>query len=214
MTPKLLGNDIQRWSIRIVQYLDSIRNRLSFVRGDENLSENGILMWDGAAKEPVVSVDGQWVPLVLQDGQAMISATSTINPVAANTEYDIVWSGISGSGVTLGTPASRVVFEKGGVYLMAFSAQVTSASASLKNIWFWPKINGVDVLGATMKLSIHDASETFTANRTAIITVADGDYLEAAYEVDDTNISIEASPAGTNAPSAPSVTLAVTRIHQ
>lgn len=213
--PKPYGDDWKSWARRLTPYLMQMKNRLGFLRGDERPADNGILLWDQTNKQPVISIDGAFKPLVIHDGHAIASSTTDITPAAINTAYAITWDSIAlAEGVTLGTPASRLVFSEGGTFLMAFSVQITSTSASTKTLWFWPRINGSDVSGATMKVSIHNNSETTVLSRTALIDVVAGDYLEAFYEVDDTAVTLESAPAGTNAPATPSVILSVTRIHQ
>lgn len=213
--PQPLGNDWKTWARRLEPYLTQMKTRLGWKRGDERPADNGILLWDEINKEPVISIDGVFKPLVIHDGHAIVSSTTDITPAAINTAYAISWDSIAlAEGVTLGTPASRVVFSEGGTFLMAFSVQITSTSASTKTLWFWPRINGSDVTGATMKVSIHNNSETTVLSRSALIDVVAGDYLEAFYEVNDTTVTLESAPAGTNAPATPSVILSVTRIHQ
>ena len=213
--PQPLGEDWKTWARRLESYLTQIKNRLSWKRDDARPTDNGILLWDNINKQPVISIDGVFKPLVIHDGHAIASSNSDITPAAINTAYAINWDSIAlAEGITLGTPTSRLVFSEGGTFLMAFSVQITSTSASTKTLWFWPRINGADVSGATMKVSIHNNSETTVMSRTALIDVVAGDYLEAFYEVNDTTVTLESAPAGTNAPATPSVILSVTRIHQ
>ncbi len=213
--PVAQGATWQGWGERLNLYLARIADKLRWKRGDENASQNGVILWDESIKSPVVSVDGAFIPFILKDGHGIAYSNTDITPAAINTAYAILWDAISlNDGVSIGTPASRLVFASGGTFMLSFSVQITSSDASTKSLWFWPRINGVDIPNSTMKLTMHNNSETTVLSRTALFDVTAGDYLEAVYEADSTAVTLESAPAGTNAPATPSVLLAVTRIHQ
>jgi len=111
--------------------------------------------------------------------------------------------------IAVGSPTSRIVFSKPGKYYIHFTAQLSSASANAKTFWFWPRINGVDIPGSTMRITVHDNNEAKTVARAAIFEVDKGDYLEAMWAVDDTDTSLEAYAAETFCPAVPSVTLMI-----
>jgi len=111
--------------------------------------------------------------------------------------------------ISVGSPTSRIVFQKPGKYYIHFTAQLSSASANAKTFWFWPRINGTDITGSTMRITVHDNSEAKTVARAAIFEVNSGDYLEAYFAVDDLDTSLEAYAAETFCPAVPSVTLMV-----
>ena len=173
------------------------------------------MLWDNEQKEPVISVNGAFKPLVIQDGSGMCYSNTDITAAAINTAYAITLDGIANAdGVSLGTPASRVVFTDGGTFLLSFSVQITSSNASLKNLWFWPRINGTDVDGSTIKVSVVDNGATIVMSRSALFDVAAGDYLEIMWATSDTAVTLESAPATAFAPATPSIILGVTRIHQ
>lgn len=213
--PRPYGGDWVVWGNRLVQYLGTVRDKLTYRRGEQKAPEDGILLWDNETKEPVVSIDGVYKPLVIQDGSGMGYSNSDITAAAINTAYAITLDGIANAdGVSLGTPASRVVFVDGGTFLLSFSVQITSSNASLKNLWFWPRINGTDVEGSTIKVSVVDNGATIVMSRSALFDIAAGDYLEIMWATSDTAVTLESAPATAFAPATPSVILGVTRIHQ
>lgn len=108
--------------------------------------------------------------------------------------------------------SSKVVFAKSGRYKIDFTAQLSSASANAKTFWFWPRLNGTDVTGSTMRITVHDNEEAKTVARTGIFEVDSGDYLQAYWAVDDTDTSLQTYAAETFAPAVPSVTLMITSI--
>jgi hypothetical protein len=111
--------------------------------------------------------------------------------------------------ISIGSPTSRIEFAKAGKYYIDFTAQLTSQSANAKTFWFWPRINGTDITGSTMRITTHDNDEAKTVARSAIFEVDKGDYLEAMWAVDDLDTALEAYAAETFCPGTPSVTLMI-----
>jgi uncharacterized protein YjdB len=127
-----------------------------------------------------------------------------------NTAKAITWNTTAYSKhIAIGTPTSRIVFSKAGKYKIDFTAQLSSASANAKTFWFWPRINGTDITGSTMRITLHDNSEAKTVARSGIFQINNGDYLEAMWAADNLDTSLETYAATAFAPSVPSVTLMV-----
>lgn len=205
--------DFQRWGERLNDYLMRVRSKLAFKQSSVPATENGILLWDTAGY-PVVSKDGEYRQIVLADGYAAF-VSNTDQTTTANTATAITWDSMPfGDGVTLGSPASRVVFEEAGYYLIAFSVQITSNSSNTKTLYFWPRVNGSDVSNSTIKVSLHNNGGTIVMSRSAIFNFAAGDYLEAMWATDDADATLDASAATAFAPATPSVILNVTRLRQ
>ena len=214
LPPKPFGGDWLVWANRLVPYLTNVRDKLRYKRGDENAAEDGILLWDENQREPVISINGTYRPLVIQDGSGLAYSNADITAAAVNTAYPIAWDGISNAdGVSLEN-GTEIHFNEGGLYAIAFSVQITSNNSSLKNLWFWPRIDGVDVAGSTMKISTVSNGATIVMSRTALFTVTADNYLQAYWATSDTAVTLESVPAETFCPSTPSVTLSITRIHQ
>jgi len=211
--PEPFGEDWKTWARRMMQYLSQVRIPLVQQTGDESAADDGQLMWDREGPYPVVSLDGEWRQLVIANGYAFFGQDADITAAAANTAYSITLDAPAmSSGITQGTPASRITFEEGGVYLLAFSAQITSTSSSTVAFRFWPRINGVDVSGSTIVANLHQNAATTVVSRTAVFQVSAGDYLEVMWAVDSTSGYLHATAATAYAPSAPSASLSVTRI--
>ena len=212
-TPPPVTGDLQIWAQNIVSYLQRTASRLSFKRGDARAVENGVILWDEVNEYPVVSKNGEWRQIVLEDGQYSGAVTASQTAALANTAYALTYTPSVESGITNGTPASRLVFEEAGEYMVSFSAQISSTSSSTVNFWFWPRVNGVDVAGSTMKNALHQNGAVIVVSRTAIFDFAAGDYLEAMWAVDGTSGTLNASAATAFAPAAPASTMAITRLH-
>ena len=211
--PEPFGEDWKTWARRMMQYLSQVRIPLVQQTGDESAADDGQLMWDREGPYPVVSLDGEWRQLVIANGYAFFGQDADITAAAANTAYSITFDAPAmSSGITQGTPASRITFEEGGVYLLAFSAQITSTSSSTVAFRFWPRINGTDADGSTIVSNLHQNDATTVVSRTAVFQVSAGDYLEVMWAVDSTSGYLHATAATAYAPSAPSASLSVTRI--
>jgi hypothetical protein len=114
--------------------------------------------------------------------------------------------------ISIGGTSSQIVFAKAGRYRIEFTAQLSSESANAKTFWFWPRINGTDVPGSTMRITVHDNGEAKTVARTGMFQVNAGDYLEAMWAVDNLDTSLQAYAAETFCPAVPSVTLTLTSV--
>ena len=213
--PRPTGGTWQTWANRLLQYLQRTRSILRTKLTGDSASEDGILLWDRTYEWPVVSKNGTWRQIVLADGEANFVKTTSVTAASANTAYPITFdTPVGNHGVSQGTPASRIVFEEGGHYSLSFSAQIASTSSSTVNFWFWPVINGVVIDGSySIKAGLHQNNATTVVSRTSNFDITASDYLEVYWAVDSTNGSLAVQPATAFAPSTPSVTLAITRLH-
>ena len=210
-----VGPDLRVWATNLTRALLRGLVRLNFLGQDDVPSENGIILWDDTNGYPVVSKDGAFRQIVLEDGNYSGGITSNQTAAAANTAYALTYTPSVQEGITNGTPASRIVFEEAGEYMVAFSAQIAStpSSSSTVNFWFWPRVNGADVAGNTMKNALHQNSAVLVVSRSAIFTFAAGDYLEAMWAVDSTSGYLDASASTAFAPAAPASTVSIARLH-
>jgi hypothetical protein len=209
-----LGPDWKQWGRQLSSYLSRQLPRLFTKSADDNPSENGILLWDEVAGYPVVSKNGEWRQVVLEDGHADYIITADVTAAATNTAYKLTYDAMSHNhGITLGTPASRIVFEEGGQYVLSFSAQVSSTSSSTVHFYFWPSINGTNVDDSAMTTALHQNNATMVTSRTQVFTLAAGDYLEVNWMVDNTSGFLNYTAAASPRPALPASTLSITRLH-
>ena len=211
--PEPRGDDWQTWGRRIMSYLSQTRSALVQQTGDESAADDGTLMWDRENLYPVVSKNGEWVQVVLEDGHYSGGITTDQTAAVINTAYALTYTSSVADGITNGTPSSRLVFEEAGEYMVSFSAQIASTSSSTVNFWFWPRVNGTDLTGSTMKNALHQNGATLVVSRSAILNLSAGDYLEAMWAVDSTSGFLDATAATAFAPAAPASTIAITRLH-
>ena len=210
-----LGPDWKQWGRQLTQYLQRNLSKLGFKTADDNPSENGVILWDNVNKYPVVSKDGEFVQIVLEDGHASLYRTTDVTAAAVNTAYAIQYDAPSGnSGITLdGTDPTKIVFAEAGEYLVLFSAQTSSTSSSTVKFYFWPRLNGTDAPNNTIIYALHQNDATVVVSRSAKFDVSAGDYLQVMWAVDSTSGYLDASAATAFSPAAPATTLHLTRMH-
>ena len=206
--------DLSAWAENMRRYLGKALNQLDAKDASVSAAEDGFLLWDREEGYPVVSKNGEWRQVVLEDGHGDFYIAADVTAASANTEYKLTYtSEASNSGITLGTPATRIVFEEAGEYVIAFSAQISSTSSSTVHFYFWPSVNGTDINNSAMTTALHQNNATLITSRTQIFTVAANDYLEVNWMVDSTAGFLNATAAASPVPNIPASTLSITRLH-
>lgn len=206
--------NINQWAENMRRYLGRALDQLGFKETYSSASENGAMLWDNVNGYPVVSKNGEWRQVVLEDGHGDFYIAADVTAASTNTEYKLTYAAeASNDGITLGTPASRIVFEEAGEYVIAFSAQISSTSASTVHFYFWPSVNGTDINNSAMTTALHQNNATLVTSRAQIFTVAANDYLEVNWMVDSTSGFLNATAAASPVPNIPASTLSITRLH-
>lgn len=208
-----VGADYSTWANDLRRWLARTWDNLTFKGASASATQDGILLWDSSGGYPVVSKDGVWRQIVLADGYAIFSQDVDITAAAADTAYKIALDNIASQGITLtGSPLTDITFVEGGLYELAFAAQISSTSSSTTTFRFWPRINGSDVPGSTIVASLHQNDATTVVSRTSIFTVTAGTVLNVMWAVSRVQGYLHATPATAYAPVAPSITLNITRV--
>ena len=197
-----------------MQYLGQTRVPLVQQTGDESAAEDAQLMWDRENGWPTISYNNEWRQIVMSGGVFHGSVDADVTAAAADTAYALTFTDNGSERISRGTPTSRIVFSEAGEYAVSFSAQIASTSGSTVNFYFWPKKNGTDVEKQTMIASLHQNNATTIITRTAILTLAANDYIEAFWAVDATSGFLDASAATSFSPAAPAATITIARIHE
>lgn len=142
---------------------------------------------------------------------ARFSDTTTQVAAAINTPYAVTFNTTDISReFTRGTPTSRIIAEVSGLYLYNFTLQISSSSASKKEMWIWARKNGVDVPNSASRISITGNDEYKVVGWGFEISMMDGDYFELMWAVSDTTVSVVVPPQPSFCPTIPSSTLIVT----
>lgn len=143
------------------------------------------------------------------------SKTADQTPSAANTADAITWTGtLIANGISIGAPTSRIVASHAGLYKFSASFQLTSGSASVKNVWLWYRKNGTDIANSALVTSMDSGTAIRAPSRSLLISMAAGDYVELMWAADDVNVTLDAIPATAFAPGAPAALLTVNQEQQ
>ena len=210
-----VGPDFKVWAEKFSAWLMRTRSFLTHRRAYDSAAEDGVILWDREYKYPVVSRDGVFTQIILEDGHASFYRTTDVTAAAADTAYAITYDAPSGNvGIDRdATDNSKIVFSEAGEYLVMFSAQISSTSSSTVKFYFWPRLNGTDATNNTIIYSLHQNDATVVVSRSAKFDVSAGDYLQVMWAVDSTSGFLDASAATAFSPAAPATTLHITRMH-
>jgi hypothetical protein len=144
---------------------------------------------------------------------AEILKTSDQVAGAINTATAITWNNATiAKGISLGSPASRIVIDRAGTYKFDLSVQLSSSSSSQKNIWLWFAINGTDVANSAIIETEAMNNGFASVSRAEFFELQAGDYVECMFAVDDVGLTLNAEPATAFAPAAPAALLAVAQV--
>jgi len=140
--------------------------------------------------------------------QAIVSA-NTPQTITMNTT-DVV------DGVYLGSPTSRVYFQKSSVYNIQFSLQLQSSSASTKTVAIWARINGTDVANSATDITISGSNTQQVAAWNFVLPINAGQYFELVWAADSVDVSLYHSAATSSPyvrPAIPSVILTASQVN-
>ena len=215
LAPPPFGPEWKGWGERLVDHLNRIRSKLVFKQAGDSSNEDGIILYDNTNKYPVVSIDGVYKQIVLADGHGDFVISSDYAYAAADTTYELSYTADSNN-EGLPINGSRITFSETGYYLVSFSAQIFRSSASTVEFVFWPKKNGTNMTGSTIRAALHGNAETTVVSRAVIIHAIANDYLEVATACNSTNGSLKAFAANgiSNEPACPATTLTIIRVHR
>ncbi len=213
--PPVIGFDIRQWGRELNLYLTRNLGRLFFKTSDDNPSDDGIFLWDDVNEYPVVSYDNEFRQIVMEGGHAKLMRTTSQTAASANTAYSITYDAPTNKYKIDrdATNNERIVFEEKGEYLLNFTAEITSSSASDVKFYFWPAKNGANIDNMTVIKTIHNNGGIMTASRSFLLELDANDYIEMKWAVDSTSGSLNATAATSFSPASPASTLAITRIH-
>jgi len=153
--------------------------------------------------------------LIYEEYYGEFTKTDSQTPAAANTAYALTLTNTEISqGVSIGSPASRVVIANAGVYSFLVSVQITSSNSSQKAIWVWLRKNGTNIPNSAKIASINLNNGYLEMVVEDIISAAANDYFEIMFAADDVNVTVSSVAATAFAPAAPAISLSVIEIDQ
>jgi hypothetical protein len=132
---------------------------------------------------------------------------------SADTAYAVVFATTAAAyGVSIGSPASRIVVADTGVYDFQFSAQCDKTSGGDAFIYFWPRINGTDVPDSASFFRLKGNDAELVPSWNFMLPMAAGQYFELMWSTSDTSVQLLAATAASIWPGIPSVILTVNEV--
>lgn len=145
----------------------------------------------------------------------VFSDTTTQTIASANTAQTFTFNTTEiNSEISRGSPTSRIVCAKSGLYTFAYSLQLSATNSSTKTLWVWARKNGVDIANSTRKITISSNNEILAPTGLFTVSMAANDYFELMWASDYTTVSVVPSASTAFAPAASSVKLSVNQINQ
>lgn len=106
---------------------------------------------------------------------------------------------------------TQIIAEVSGAYNYQFSLQISSSSASKKEVFIWARKNGTDIPNSATRITVTGNDEYRAPSWNFVVPMAANDYFELMWATSDVGAYV-ASPAATSfCPAIPSVILTVTQ---
>jgi|TARA_R110000744_G_scaffold124382_1_gene229906 hypothetical protein len=102
--PKLINANWQQWAQRTATWLAKTRSTLRHKVSGESAAEDGVLLWEPVNKYPVVSVDGDYVALLMASGYTVAALpTGVVGQRAYVTDANgpVFGSAVAGGGAVV-----------------------------------------------------------------------------------------------------------------
>jgi hypothetical protein len=177
--------------------------------------------WNPGQGENLYYFDGtNWIAFAGGSGSGSYAEfydTSQQTVASINTAYPITWNGTDvADGVSLNvSDTSKMEFTYSGVYHIDMSATIHSTSASSKDVWIWPRIDGVDVANSSSMVNSLDANNhRQTINRSGLFSLTSGQYLQWMWSTNDLNLDLHGTAASAFGPAVPSATVTIVQVDQ
>jgi hypothetical protein len=141
--------------------------------------------------------------------------TTDQTPAVINTAYALTFDNTEiAEGISIGSPASRIVVVQSGLYQFDATVQIGSSSSSAKTVWLWFRKNGTDVANSARLVTININNGYTAVSMSEFFSLAANDRIEIMFAADNTAITVDNVAATAFAPAAPAVVLAVSQIQQ
>ena len=192
------GTGINSYAVGDTLYASATNVLSKFAKPSANafytMSGSGVPTWRSPAY-------GGFYDTTNQTAAAGVATAITFNATYVN------------DGISIGTPTSRIVVTRAGLYNIQFSIQFANANAAADNTVVWFKYNGVNVANTSSWVSVPgkhaggDGQVLMTVN--IFLPFAVNDYFELYWQNTDGHSHIETIASGTNYPASPGVILTV-----
>ena len=170
------------------------------------------------AYDPLADDAAQWHPITRGwHGAFQDSTTQAIASTTAAYAITMNTTDLS-SGIALGSPTSRIVFEYDGIYNLQLGLQLRNVNTSEQDATVWLAKNGTAIADTAGHITVPGRHGTVDGHTIAswnyVLEVSAGEYLELYWHGDSADLALYTYPVGTlpTHPAAPSVILTVVEV--
>jgi hypothetical protein len=150
------------------------------------------------------------IPIGLDYGTFISSTDQTL--AAANTATAVTYTSTEiSNGISLGTPASRIVVAQAGHYHVDVSVQIASSNSSAKDVYIWLEKQGANLADTTRAISISGNGTYLPFATNYDVSLEAGQYVRVMWAASDTSVTLEAFAASAFAPAGPAAIVSVTQ---
>jgi hypothetical protein len=174
------------------------------------LTSNGSTVPTWATVATGIGTTGYWGSFWDTTNQTAASTTVAYLITLNSTDAD-------SNGVSI-VSSSRITFAYAGAYNLQFSAQFVNKDSQIHNAQVWLRLNGTDVTDSMGTVAIQQKHGSIDGVNIVswnyVLKLSAGDYLQLAWNVDSTQVSLQTLPAGTSPthPESPSVIVTATPV--
>jgi hypothetical protein len=141
-------------------------------------------------------------------------STADQSATVANDEYIVSFNTTDFERGMRLTSGNRIYVDNSGLYNIQYAMQLynSGGGGSTAHAHFWFKVNGTAVPETASRQSCTSNNRYQAASRDYFLTLVAGDYVQIAYEVSDTSISLLHENASGIIPVLPSAVLTMTMV--
>jgi len=151
---------------------------------------------------------------VFINGSFFSSTTQAQTGGASNTPTPITFDTATASnGVSLGSPASRIVVSKTGLYSFQFSAQLDKTGPGVDGVDIWLRKNGTDIPDSATQVVVAGNNGETVMTVPFFLDLSANDYIETVFASGDATMNIAAFPAITSPYTRPAVPSIIANIN-
>jgi hypothetical protein len=159
----------------------------------------------------VNSVVGEYGGRFIEFPNAKFFSTTDQTASVINTAYALQFENTYlGEAISIaGTPKTQITPLYSGVYNFELSVELTSGSASSKELSFWVRRSGVDIANTARLHVVAGSGEVDNFEYSFTLDLTAGQYVELMWATDDLNITVDYQAAASPRPAVPSTLLTV-----
>ena len=144
----------------------------------------------------------------------MFYDTTTQTAAVANTAYAVTFNTDSFvRGVRRGSPTSRILVSRPGIYNVAFSLQLDKTSGGLAPMYFWGRKNGTNIAQSGFHTHLQGNNNEVVFSGNLFVDLGADDYFELMWSTADTTAQLTAYAAAAPVPAIPSAILTVSQVN-